>query len=304
MDAAGAFGARSAPGGRPRRTRNARGIENAEPSPWLEEWAASGDVLADVGCAFGLNVARVTEMAPDGTAIWALDCEPAHLEEVDALGLGARGVSTALCRLPGTLPLGNLSVNGLLCSEVLHFLTPAEIEASLREFHRVLAPGGRLFISACSPYYNLTGSGCPIGAAVRALRASGDAAGERWPNGGGVSFAAIMAAHKGDTTRFTSALGLSPDRIGEVQRTMSSYMHNLGDELVDAVREAGFFVVCHKYSFRRGYLETNAFDGRECIQIHALKECADGTHYSAASSTSPAVSSARGTQNGAILLCF
>ena len=84
MDAAGAFGARSAPGGRPRRTRNARGIENAEPSPWLEEWAASGDVLADVGCAFGLNVARVTEMAPDGTFTYTPEADFAGADSFTA----------------------------------------------------------------------------------------------------------------------------------------------------------------------------------------------------------------------------
>ena len=140
----------------------------AEPCPYAEQFALSYNgkhPIMDIGCAMGLNVQTAVEAMDavsdsgedEAVRILAADFEPAHLEFVDALQFD--GVRTIHCKLPTEMPAAELDefggLSAVLLSEVLHFLTGPEIEASLAWIFDALVPGGKLFITACSPYYNM-----------------------------------------------------------------------------------------------------------------------------------------------------
>jgi len=110
-------------------------------APWFDqalayETTAGLDVL-DVGCGQGIDVVRY---ARAGARVTAIDLTPRHVEltrmHLAALGLNA-GVAVADAE---ALPFADASFDRISSNGVLHH-TP-EIDAALREIHRVLRPGG------------------------------------------------------------------------------------------------------------------------------------------------------------------
>ena len=240
-------------------------------NPYLADWARcqpnsrSGSPILDVGCAYGRNAAaahrelmRRSGPPPDGRPwIVAADCDEAHLAEVDALGLS--GVVTAHCRLPAGPPagIGRGALSGILLSEVVHFLREGELEASLRWMHDALEDGGRLFITAGSYLCNLLGPDCPIGKHARERR--------RALGPGGVDVRAIVLSDAAAQAAWRRELHTAP------ADSAPTYLRWYGEELAQACRDAGLFVVECKFEFREGYKEAFRNDGRECVHVHCVR---------------------------------
>jgi len=128
--------------------------------------------VLDMGCAYGVATRAALEQ---GATVHACDMEAGHVEilvrETPA-ALRPR-LSTRVGALPAVdFPAGSFAA--ILCSRVLHFLTGAEIRASLAKMQVWLQPAGRLFLVADTPYSGFWSAGAPAYEQRRA-------AGEEWP---------------------------------------------------------------------------------------------------------------------------
>lgn len=113
---------------------------------------ASFNRLMDVGCGQGRTFPLLRRhFAP--REIVAVDIDPLMLERARA--------EAACCEVPVTvkacsvtkLDLPDGAVDGVLCHQLIHHV--ADQAGALREMHRVLAPGGYLFLSeSCAPFIN------------------------------------------------------------------------------------------------------------------------------------------------------
>lgn len=125
----------------------------------------------EVGCAYGVSTIPALEA---GARITASDLDPRHLEILR--GKVPRRLRANLELVPGALPhmeFPDGRYHAILCSRVLHFLEGGDIELSVRKMARWLAPGGRLYLVADTPY-GVWRKKIPEFEA-------GKAAGERWP---------------------------------------------------------------------------------------------------------------------------
>lgn len=106
--------------------------------------------VLELGCAYGVASIPALEA---GARVTASDMEPQHLEilksKVPAHLLG--NLELVVATLPqAEFPAG--SFDAILCSRVLHFLAGDDIDTSVRKMAQWLAPGGRLYLIADTPY--------------------------------------------------------------------------------------------------------------------------------------------------------
>ena len=107
----------------------------------------TGDRVLDVGCGTGWLTRRAAELVgPTGTA-WGIDPAPDMIRV--ALQETARTRNAAQFKLAAieSLPFEEAGFDIVVASLVIHHLPPALKEIGLREAHRVLKPGGRLFVA-------------------------------------------------------------------------------------------------------------------------------------------------------------
>jgi ubiquinone/menaquinone biosynthesis C-methylase UbiE len=99
--------------------------------------------VLDVGCGTGILATRLQEeLRPDLVA--GCDFSAGMLEQAAARSRAVAWVQGDAARLP--LPDGTL--DGVVSTQAFHFFPQA---AALAEFHRVLAPGGRLVVGLVNP---------------------------------------------------------------------------------------------------------------------------------------------------------
>ena len=114
--------------------------------------ALAGDVhglrVLDAGCGPGLHA---TDLVAGGASVTGVDLSP-ELLEVAAERLGP-SVPLHRADLGQPLPFGSASFDLVVSSLVMHYL--ADWRPTLREFHRVLAPGGRLVLSTHHPFMGM-----------------------------------------------------------------------------------------------------------------------------------------------------
>lgn len=67
----------------------------------------------------------------------------------------AERLETRWGQLPDEVPLEAGSVSGIMCAQVLHFLSPDDALTTFRHFADWLAPGGTLVVFACSHYQKM-----------------------------------------------------------------------------------------------------------------------------------------------------
>jgi SAM-dependent methyltransferase len=128
--------------------------------------------VLDIGCAYG--VATLAALA-GGARVLAADMDPRHLEVLLGRVPAEQRprLRTATAVLPGAdFPAG--AFDAVLAARVLHFLRPEEVESVALKIFRWLAPGGKLFIIADSPY---TGPWYKAAPEYEQRKK----AGERWP---------------------------------------------------------------------------------------------------------------------------
>lgn len=126
-------------------TRFSRSREYARLSLILARHLGSGSCLADLGCGRGLTSLA---FARAGINVVSVEQDPSNI-----VGLGALAEVHELAELPLEplratvlqLPFRDDSFRVVFCRSLLHHLT--DIDAGLREVHRILKPGG-LFLAA------------------------------------------------------------------------------------------------------------------------------------------------------------
>jgi arsenite methyltransferase len=118
-----------------------RVLDNADVRP--------GDVLLDVGCGDGwIAFAALDRIGPGGRVVFA-DVSQDLLDHCRALAekLGVLARCDFVRASAEELPLADASVDVVTTRSVLIYLDRAGKERALREFHRVLRPGGRISIA-------------------------------------------------------------------------------------------------------------------------------------------------------------
>lgn len=114
------------------------------------------DPLLEIGCGVGATLRTLIEHG--FTNLVGVDKEPGHLEIVRSLlreTLASKQevkltlVADALPDLPG---LSSTNFASILCSQVLHYMSPVQFDDAIRRLHELLRPGGRLYLSVGSPY--------------------------------------------------------------------------------------------------------------------------------------------------------
>ncbi len=108
-----------------------------------------GDVVLDVGCGDGwIAFAALDRVGPAGRVVFA-DVSQDLVDHCRALAeeLGVLSRCEFVRASAEELPLADASVDVLTMRSVLIYLDRAGKERALREFHRVLRPGGRISIA-------------------------------------------------------------------------------------------------------------------------------------------------------------
>jgi SAM-dependent methyltransferase len=117
--------------------------------------------VLDIGAAFG--VASLPALAA-GAEVIANDSDGAHLAALEAATPAE--LRNRLTLLPGRFPaelaLPSGALDAIHASNVFHFLTGEELERGAALCKRWLAPGGRLFVQAGTPYQGPFAAFVPI----------------------------------------------------------------------------------------------------------------------------------------------
>ncbi len=111
-----------------------RTIESMDP--------AADDYVLDVGCGTGWAVLRLAERLPGGGA-FGIDLSPGMIREAEVQGSGRNNVEFTVADAEN-IPYADDFFAAVMCSSSFHHY-PNPVRA-LREFARVLRPGGRAYI--------------------------------------------------------------------------------------------------------------------------------------------------------------
>lgn len=208
--------------------------------------AEVGRPVLEIGCAYGVSTIPALER---GAVITASDLDPRHLE---ILRSKVRpDLLPNLTLKPGALPDIDFPAKhyaAILCSRVLHFLTGEDVDASVRNMARWLAPGGRLYLVA----------DCPYGIWRRAIPQfeTGKANGERYPG-------LIVGLH--------NFLANPPSKPIE----QPPFMNLMDPDILSrACREAGLEVIDAAFIPRPDFGGKGSMDGRENCGVIAVKPAA------------------------------
>lgn len=190
--------------------------------------------VLDIGTAYGIAALAAAEA---GATVIANDLDAEHLAE-----LAPRpGLSTLAGRFPDyDLPPASLSA--VHASNVLHFLTGPELTLGAAKIADWLAPGGRLFVHAGTPYQGPFAAFVPEYEARVARR-------EAWP--GYIADTKAVSSHR---------------RLGQIPRSI----HLLDSQVLRRVfEEAGLVVDEVGYYRRRDLPRSMYFNGREGVALLA-----------------------------------
>lgn len=204
--------------------------------------------MLDIGAAVG--VATLPALAAGATVI-ANDLDPEHLKEI------AKAVpeedAGRLVLVPGRFPrylrFAGESLGAVHASNVLHFLTGAQVRQGMESIAHWLAPGGRVFIQASTPWQ------APWREFVEVFEGR-RRAGAEWPG------------WMEDTREFSKHRKLSQ---------IPGSLHLLDEGTLRRECEAAGLEVLDAWLYRRRDLPASLFlDGRECAGLVATKRSGDG----------------------------
>ena len=226
-------------------TRNRTGWTSNVPNElsqlFIDFSASATRPVLDIGAAFG--VASIPALAV-GATVLANDSDPNHLATLEALTPPL--LRPQLQLFPGRFPLDldfpAHSLDAVHASNILHFLTGEELFSGMGKIAQWLAPGGRLFVQAGTPYLQ------PFAAFVPVYEAR-VAAGEPWP--GWVEDARAISTHK---------------KLGQIPRSL----HLLDEAVLTRLATSTGFQIERLWTYRRHDLPRGMhLDGREGVGLVA-----------------------------------
>lgn len=139
---------------------------------FIDTAAGSRGEALDIGCAYGIATIAALEK---GARVCACDMEPKHLAIVrERTPEALRGNLRTVIGLLPEVDFPDGSFSAILAARVLHFLNGEDFRQALTKMHRWLVPGGRLIITADSPYM-------PGWRAIVPAYEAAKAKGEAWP---------------------------------------------------------------------------------------------------------------------------
>lgn len=219
-------------------TCNGKGIQMAAQSPLLDVWIGSFDgarPLVDIGAAYGANAIPAAHAGAD---VLAIDCHETHLEYLRrAWKPGRTGSGGSLYPVLASLPEvalpGGVQASGILCAEVIHFLTGPDVERSFDRFYDLLIPGGLLCLT-CADVSSMY---------LQDLYEERRKAGHPWPGQlEPEEFAALI--------RHMCVSANLPDHA------IPDYMHAFSaDQIAEVAERAGFRVISCEARMHPGYPE-------------------------------------------------
>lgn len=229
-----------------RATSNQMGWTNdAYADPVVDEFvalAASATLpVVDIGAGHGAATAAAIRA---GAQVIAIEIHDDHLEAIrERVGPAHAGRLTLLAApFPEAVRLPDGAHGAALLARVLHFFDGPRIEASARRVFELLAPGGRVLVSAETPFRGNLRAFLPIYEARRA-------AGDPWP-------------------------GVVPDtsRYFPPQANLPPFMNFLDADVLARVFAAAGFAIEAAYLFPRPYLPAEIrLDGREGVALVAVR---------------------------------
>lgn len=123
-------------------------------SPWARQLTAlagvkAGDRVLDVGCGTGIVARHAAERAGPAGRVVGVDINQGMLDVAQAASEAIR--PSIVWRLGNAteLPFPAAAFDIVCCEQAMQFFSDPVV--SLREMHRVLAPGGRAAVSVCRP---------------------------------------------------------------------------------------------------------------------------------------------------------
>ena len=199
--------------------------------------------VLDIGAAFG--IASLAALNAGATVI-ANDLEPTHLAAIAnaANPENARRLILIPGRFPRQLKFAEASLSAVHASNVLHFLPGPQIEQGFASIAHWLAPGGKLFVQASTPWQQ------PFHAFVPVFERRRDS-GVDWP--GWIENTAEYSTHR---------------KLSQIP----SSIHLLDDLTLRRSAEAAGLGVEGAWLYRRRDLPASLFlDGRESAGLIARK---------------------------------
>jgi len=199
--------------------------------------------VLDIGAATG--VATLPALGAGATVI-ANDLDPAHLAEIGQAVPAEHSARLVLVpgRFPRYLRFAADSLGAVHASNVLHFLTGPQLTQGLLSIAHWLAPGGKLFIQASTPWQEPWQEFIPVFEARRK-------AGAEWPG------------WMEDTRAYSTHRKLSQ---------IPPSLHLLDDDTLRRACETAALQVEDAWLYRRRDLPASLFlDGRECAGLIARK---------------------------------
>lgn len=106
--------------------------------------------VMDIGAAYGLTTLPALQK---GAKVIAVDLDLRHLDILrQRAGQDAARLETLCGAFPEEIDAADASLGAALAARVLHFLTPEQLEQAAGKLYRWLAPNGKVFITAETPY--------------------------------------------------------------------------------------------------------------------------------------------------------
>ncbi|MHB8692276.1 MAG: class I SAM-dependent methyltransferase [Solirubrobacteraceae bacterium] len=116
--------------------------------------------VLDVGCGTGLLTARIAaELGPE--IVYGVDASEGMLEQARVQHASVTWIQGSAERIP----IEDGALDAVICTEAFHFF---DQPAALREFRRVLGPGGHVVVAVITPH-------------LPTMQLLGDSAAARWP---------------------------------------------------------------------------------------------------------------------------
>ncbi|MEJ1933407.1 class I SAM-dependent methyltransferase [Nostoc sp. NIES-2111] len=113
------------------------------------EACGPGMQVMEIGAAFGVAALPALER---GARVVANDLEQEHLEELRRRAKYPERLTLLPGRFPRFVRWEGASVDAILASNVLHFLTGPQLKKGVESFAHWLKPGGRVYVLAATPY--------------------------------------------------------------------------------------------------------------------------------------------------------